>query len=64
MDSSSDVQLCPKERLGLGAQQGSPDCYSYNRANSHRSSIDQGDRWVVQVGPELIRPNQVVIRPN
>ena len=25
MDSSSDVQLYPKGRLGLGAQQGSPD---------------------------------------
>jgi len=29
MDSSSDIQLYPEERLGLGAQQGSPDRYSY-----------------------------------
>ena len=26
---SLDVQLYPEERLGLGAQQGSPDRYSY-----------------------------------
>jgi len=27
MGSSSDVQLYPKQKLGLGAQQGSPDRY-------------------------------------
>jgi len=32
MDSSSDVQLYPEERLGLNAQQGSPDRYSYGGA--------------------------------
>jgi len=35
MDSSSDVQLYPQGRLGLGAQQGSSDRYSYGGANSH-----------------------------
>ena len=29
MISSSDFQLYPEERLGLGAQKGSLDCYSY-----------------------------------
>jgi len=48
MISSSDIQLYSEERLRLSAQQGSPDRYSYNRANSHRSSIDQGDRWVIK----------------
>ena len=43
MDSSSDVQLYPEERLGLGAQQGSPDRYSYGGANSHKSCVDQED---------------------
>jgi len=41
IDSSSDDQLYPKGRLGLGAQQGSPDLYSYGRANSHKSYVDQ-----------------------
>ena len=40
MDSNSDVQLYPKGRLGLGAQQGSLDCYSYSEANSHKSCGD------------------------
>jgi len=40
MDSTSDVQLYPEGRLGLGAQQGSPDHYSYGGENSHRSCID------------------------
>jgi len=44
--SSSDVQLYTEERLGLGVQQSSPDRYSYGGANSHRSCVDQGDRWV------------------
>jgi len=44
MVSSSDIQLYPEERLGLGAQQGSPDCYSYRGANSHKSYVDQGNR--------------------
>ena len=35
MVSSSDVQLYPEERLGLGAQQESLDRYSYGEANSH-----------------------------
>ena len=48
MDSSSDVQLYPKGRLGLGAQQGSPDRYSYGGVNSHRSSVDQGDHWIIK----------------
>jgi len=48
MDSSSDVQLYPEGGLGLGAQQGSLDRYSYGGANSHRSYVDQGDHWVIK----------------
>ena len=48
MDSSSDVQLYPKEKLVLEAQQDSPDCYSYGGENSHKSCVDQGDRWVIK----------------
>ena len=48
MDLSSDVQLYPEGRLRLGAQQGSPDRYSYGEVNSHRSCVDQGDHWVTQ----------------
>jgi len=40
MVSNSDVLLYPKERLGLHAQQDSPDRYSYDGANSHRSCVD------------------------
>ena len=46
--SSSDVQLHLEERLGLGAQQGSPDRYSYGGANSHKSCVDQGDHWEIK----------------
>jgi len=38
---SSDIQLYSEERLGLGAQQEIPDCYSYGGANSHKSCVDQ-----------------------
>ena len=48
MVSSSDVQLYPEERLGLGVQQGSPDRYSYGGANSCRSCVDQEDHWVIR----------------
>ena len=48
MDSSSDVQLYPEGRLGLGMQQVSPDRYSYGGVNSHKSCIDQGDHWVIK----------------
>ena len=41
---SLDVQLYPKERLRLGAQQGSTDRYSYSEAMSHKSCVDQ-DHW-------------------
>ena len=56
MDSSTDVQLYlyPKERLGLGVQQGSPDRYSYGGANSHIFYVDQGDRWVIKFRLDLI----------
>jgi len=47
MVSSSDVQLYTEERLGLGAQ-GSPDRYFYGGANSHKSCVDQGDRWMIK----------------
>ena len=46
--SSSDVQLYPKERLGIGPQQDSPDRYSYGGTNSHKSCVDQEDRWVIK----------------
>jgi len=46
--SSSDVQLHPKERQGLGAQHGSPDRYSYGGVNSHKFFVDEGDRWVIK----------------
>jgi len=45
--SSSDVQLYPEERLGLGGQQDSPDRYSYGGANSHKFCVDKGDCWVI-----------------
>jgi len=48
MDSSSGVQLYPERRLGLGAQQDSPNRYSYGKANSHRSCVDQRDCWVIK----------------
>ena len=48
MDSNSDVQLYPEGRLGLGAQQGSPDRYSYDGANFHKSSVNQGDHLVIK----------------
>jgi len=48
MISNSDVQLYPEERLGLSTQQGSPDHYSYGGSNSHKSYVDQGDRWVIK----------------
>ena len=48
MDSSSDVQLYPEDRLGLDAQEGSPNRYSYGGVNSHRSCVDQGDHWVIK----------------
>ena len=48
MDSSSDVQLYSEGRLGLGMQQESRDRYSYGGANSHRSCVDQEDRWVIK----------------
>jgi len=48
MDSSSDVQLYPEGRLGLGVQQGSPDRYSSGGANSHKFCVDQEDRWVIK----------------
>jgi len=48
MVSSSNVQLYPKERLGLGVQQDSPDRYFYGGANSHNFFVDQGDRWIIK----------------
>jgi len=58
MDLSSDVQLYPEGRLGLGARQGSPDHYSYGGANSHRSCVDQDDHWVIKfrLGMNLFDP--------
>ena len=48
IDLSSDVQLYPEERLGLGAQQNCSDRYSYDGANSHRSCVYKGDCWVIK----------------
>jgi len=48
---SSDVQFYPEGILeldGTGAQQESPNHYSYVGANSHKSCIDQGDWWVIK----------------
>jgi len=49
MVSSLNVQFYPERRLGLGsadAQQESLDRYSYGGENSHKSCVDQGDRWL------------------
>ena len=48
MVSSLDVQLYLEKRLGLGAQQENPNHYSYCVANSHKSCVYQGDRWVIK----------------
>ena len=40
MVSRLDIQLYSKKRLGLGAQQGSPDRYSYGGAKSHKSCVN------------------------
>jgi len=48
MVSSLDVQLYPEERLRLGAQQESPDRYSYSGANCYGSCVDQGDHLVIK----------------
>jgi len=51
MVSSSDVQFYLEGRLRLDnidAKQESPDRYSYDRANSHKSCVDQRDRWVIK----------------
>ena len=51
MISSSNVQFYPERRLGLGgagSQQESPDHYSYSGVNSHKSSVDQEDHWVIK----------------
>ena len=53
MVSSSNAQLYPEERLGLGVQLGSPDRYSYGGANSHRSCVDQRDHWVIKFRLDL-----------
>jgi len=48
---NSDIQFYPERRLGLsgaGAQQESPDHYFYDGINSHKSYMDQGDRWVIK----------------
>ena len=51
--SSSDVQLYPEERLGLGVQQGSSDRCSYDEANFHKSCVYQGDCWVIKFRLDL-----------
>jgi len=50
MVSRSDVQFYPESRLGLGAQPDRSDRYSYGGANSHKSCVDQGDRWEIKFG--------------
>ena len=61
MGSSSDVQLYSEEKLRLVAQQENPDCYSYGGANSHKSCVDQGDRWVIKfmLGLNLLGLNKL-----
>jgi len=49
MDSSLDDQFYPEGRMGIGgvdAQQKSPYHYSCIEANSPKSCVDQGDRWI------------------
>jgi len=49
-------QSYPEGRLrlgGAGAQQESPDRYSYGGANSLKSCVDQGHRWVIKFKPGL-----------
>jgi len=49
--STSDIQSYLEGRLrlsGAGAQQESPDRYSYSGANFHKSWVDQEDRWVIK----------------
>ena len=36
------------QRVGLSRQQDSSDRNSYGGANSHKSWVDQGDRWVIK----------------
>jgi len=51
MVSNSDVEFYPEGRLGLGgadAQQENPYYNSYSGANSHKSYVSQGDRWVTK----------------
>jgi len=50
MVSSSDVQLYPEGRLGLGGigVYESLDCYFYGGANSHKFCVDQRDHWVIK----------------
>jgi len=56
MVSNSDVQFYPERRLrlgGAGAQQESPDHYSYGRVNSHKFFVDQEDHWVIKIRSDL-----------
>ena len=48
MGSSSDVPVYPEDRLGLGAQQDSPDRHSYGGEHSYKSCVDQRDHWVIK----------------
>jgi len=51
MVSSSDVQFYSEGIIGLdgaGAQQESSNHYSCVEANSHKSCVDQRDRWVIK----------------
>jgi len=51
MVSSTDVQFYSEGILGLGStdtKQKSPDHYSYDGENSHKSCADQEDIWVIK----------------
>ena len=51
MVSSSKVQFYSEGKLRLGnagAQQESPNYYFCVGANSRKSCMDQGDRWVIK----------------
>jgi len=48
MALSSDVQFYLEGRLKLSAQQESPDRHSYDRVNSHKFCVDQGDSWLIK----------------
>ena len=48
MVSSSDVHFYPQKKIRTRRRTTNPDCYSYGGTNSHKSSVDQRDHWVMK----------------